>query len=295
MAAMTGPSPIRIPTDAGRALDGLVDYPSVAGPHPAVVVCHGFKGFMEWGFFPSLAELLADRGYVVVRFNFSGGGMRPGGDRVADPEAFRRDTYSLELAELLAVLAAVAGDSGDAGTAPPEGLDRSRVRPGPLGLLGHSRGGGIALLGAAHPDWIGRVGALVTWAAIAEVDRFTDEQKAVWRHDGELPVVNSRTGQRLALGSELLADVEGNRQALDLTAAAARRRAPWLIVHGDGDDSVPPADGERLYTAAAPPREIERVAGAGHTFSAAHPFTGPNPHLTQVFNATQGWFRRYLV
>jgi uncharacterized protein len=291
MGAMTGPSPIRVPVAAGRALDGLVDYPTAPGAHPAVVVCHGFKGFMEWGFFPSLAELLADRGYVVVRFNFSGGGMRPGEDEVSDAEAFRRDTYTLELAELLAVLAAVAGDPG---SAPPEGLDRGRVRPGPLGLLGHSRGGGIALLGAAHPSWIDRVGALVTWAAIGEVDRFTAEQKAAWRRDGELPVVNSRTGQRLALGRELLADVEGNREALDLSAAAARRRAPWLIVHGDGDDSVPPSDGERLYAAAAPPREIERIAGAGHTFGAVHPFAGPTPHLIQAFNATQTWFRRHL-
>ncbi len=285
---MSRRDPIRIATSSGARLDGLVDYPDSPGPRPAIVVCHGFKGFMEWGFFPPLAELLAARGYVVVRFNLSGSGMRPGEDQVADLDAFQRDTYSGELADLLAVLVAVAG-GGDA-----EGLDRSRIAPGPVGLLGHSRGGAIALLAAAHPDWRERIGALVTWAAIAHVDRFTSEQKVAWRRDGTLPVVNSRTGQQLALGLELLADIEDNAAELDLEAAAARRTAPWLIVHGTGDDSVPAGDGERLFAAAADPCSIERIPETGHTFGAAHPFSGPTPHLIQVFNATQTWFRRHL-
>lgn len=294
---MTSRHAITIRTPAA-VLDGFVDYPDLAGPRPAVVVCHGFKGFMEWGFFPALAELLAARGFVVVRFNFSGAGVRPGEDRVADLEAFRSDTYSRELAELVTVLTAVAGSSGAGSTGSDAtasaGLDRSRIAPGPVGLFGHSRGGATALLAAAHPDWGQRIGALVTWSAIAEVDRFTPEQKEAWRRDGELPVVNARTGQRLALGLELLADVEENRDALDLAAAAGRRRAPWLIVHGGDDESVPASDGERLFAAAAEPRAIERIAGAGHTFGAVHPFAGPTPHLTAAMNATQRWFRQFL-
>ena len=290
---MTSQAAFTLTTPSGANLDGLVDYPDLPGPRPAVVVCHGFKGFMEWGFFPPLAELLAARGFVTVRFNFAGSGMRPGEDRAADPEAFRRATYSDELADLLAVLAAVTGEVGDAG-AEARGLDRARIAPGPVGLLGHSRGGAAVLLAAAHPAWRDRVGALVTWASIAYVDRFTAEQKEVWRRDGELPVVNARTGQQLALGRELLADIEEHRKALDLDAAAARRRAPWLIVHGTADESVPAADGERLFAAAAEPKAIERIADAGHTFGAVHPFAGPTPHLIQAFNATQTWFRRQL-
>jgi pimeloyl-ACP methyl ester carboxylesterase len=289
MPAVTTRQPIRIATLADGRFDGFVDYPDLPGPRPVVVVCHGFKGFMEWGFFPALAELLAGRGFVVVRFNFTGAGMRPGEDRVFDLDAFRRDTYSGELAELLEVLAAVAGDGDIAG------LKRSRIAPGPIGLLGHSRGGAIALLAAAHPDWRDRIGALVTWSAIAQVDRFTPEQKEAWRRDGELPVVNARTGQRLAMGLEILADVEENREALDLEAAAARRWAPWLIVHGGADESVPAAEGERLHAAAAEPRAIERIAGAGHTFGAVHPFAGPTPQLIQALNVTQTWFRRHLI
>jgi dienelactone hydrolase len=266
----------------GALLHGLVDLPELPGERPAVVICHGFKGFMEWGFFPALATLLAERGYVAVRFNLSGTGMRPGDERVTDPDAFRDDTYSRELAELLAVLDALPRIA-------PGRIDRGRI-----GLLGHSRGGGIALLAAASPAWRDRIGALVTWAAIADVDRFTPAQKEAWRAAGELPTANARTGQPLALGLGLLADIEERRAELDLLAAAAARRAPWLIVHGGDDESVPVAEAHRLADRAATPAELLVVAGAGHTFGGRHPFAGPTPHLIQALNATQRWFRQHL-
>jgi uncharacterized protein len=208
----TVPFTLQAPT---ALLHGLVDLPEEPGERPAVVICHGFKGFMEWGFFPALAALLAERGYVAVRFNLSGTGMRPGDELVTDPSAFRANTYSRELAELLAVLDATG-----------ESIARGRVDRGRIGLLGHSRGGGDALLAAASPAWRDRLRALVTWAAIADIDRFTPAQKEEWRRSGELPVTNARTGQQLALGAGLLTDIEERAPELDLLAAAAIRRAP---------------------------------------------------------------------
>lgn len=274
----------RHPAPDGRALDGFLDLPERMpdAPGPAVVVCHGFKGFMEWGFFPFIAELLADRGFVVVRFDFSGAGVRPGKDRVSDVGAFRDDTYGRELAELRAVLGGI------------EEIADGRVDRRRVGLFGHSRGGAIALLAAARPEVGVEVAALVTWAAIARLDRWSEEEKKRWRRDGELPVVNARTGQELALGVGLLDEVERHGAALDPLAAARRRRAPWLIVHGETDESVPFAEGEALAAAASEPRELLAVPGAGHTFGARHPFDGPTPHLVAAMNATQTWFRRHL-
>jgi len=283
----TRSEPFTLDVPGGRTLAGVLHLPGGVsrGPHPPVVICHGFKGFMDWGSFPHLAELLAARGFAAVRFNLSGAGVRPGEDRVSDPEAFRADTYSREVEELEAVLGALGGAVGG-----------ERVAGGPVGLVGHSRGGAVALLAAAGERHRDRVGALVTWAAIGDADRFTPEQKEAWRRDGELEVINARTGQRLAMGLDLLRDLEANRDALDLAAAAGRRTAPWLIVHGEADETVPAAEAGRLHAAAAPAAErlVLPGPGAGHTFGAAHPFAGPTPALIQAMNATQSWLRRHL-
>jgi len=276
--------PFRLDPPGGRALDGFLDVPDPPNrpPHPTVVVCHGFKGFMEWGFFPHLAELLAARGFLAVRFNFSGAGIRPGEDRVSDLDAFRDDTHGRELEDLLAVVDGLDEIAG--------GLaDRGR-----LGLFGHSRGGGIALLAAAAPERRESVRALVTWAAIAEVDRFGEAAKEAWRREGVIHVENSRTGQQLPLGRGLFDELERDREALDLAAAAGRRTAPWLIVHGREDTSVSYEEAERLAEAAAPPVELHPVDTGDHTFCSRHPFAGPSRELIEAMNATQTWFRRHL-
>jgi pimeloyl-ACP methyl ester carboxylesterase len=274
--------PFTLETSTGP-LHGLVDLPDLPGERPTVVICHGFKGFMEWGFFPYLAALLAERGFVAVRFNLSGTGMRPGDELVTDPDAFRDNTYRRELADLLAVLEATG-----------ETLAPGRVDRGRIGLFGHSRGGGDAILAASRSPWRERLRALVTWASIATVDRFSREQKEEWRRQGEMPAVNSRTGQRLALGLGLLAEMEEQAPDLDILAAARTRRAPWLIVHGADDESVPADEGRRLAEHANGEKELRMIPGANHTFGSRHPFAGPTPQLVQALNATQRWFRSHL-
>jgi dipeptidyl aminopeptidase/acylaminoacyl peptidase len=276
-------TPFTLDTPSGATLHGLVDLPDGhPGPQPAVVICHGFKGFMEWGFFPYLGTLLAERGFVAVRFNVSGSGMRPGEDLVGDPEGFRANTHGREVADFLAVLDA----TGE--TIAPGRVDRSRI-----GIFGHSRGGGNAVLVAARSLWWERLRAVVTWAAVSTFDRYTPEQKSAWRRDGEIPVVNARTGQQLALGAALLEELE-TREDLDILAAAPEVRAPWLIVHGEEDESVPAAEAGRLAGAARAPHELLLIPGANHTFGARHPFAGPTRELIEAMNATQRWFRKYL-
>lgn len=276
---MSQQGPFTLDVD-GRRLWGSVSLPDRRGPAPTVVICHGFKGFMDWGFFPSLAELLAQRGYCALRFNFSGSGMRPGDDAVTDPDAFRSASFSRDVSELQRVLQAV----GD--TIAPGRADRHRIA-----LVGHSRGGGTALLAAAGAP---RLAALVTWAAVSTFDRLSQSENDVWRRDGEVPVVNARTGQRLMVGREVLDDLVENRLELDLEQAAASRRAPWLIIHGTDDESVPLTEGRLLAASAARPVELLEIDGGDHTFGARHPFAGPTPQLVEAMNATQRWLRRHL-
>ena len=277
----------RLASPSGGPIHGRIDEPDTSGPRPTVAICHGFKGFMDWGFFPYLAELLARRGFLAVRFNFSGSGMEPREDRATDLEGFRANTFSRELEDLDTVLAALLGDSAEIP------LASDRVDPGAVGLFGHSRGGGTALLGATRGRFADRIRALVTWAAVASFDRFDEETRAHWREQGVIHVPNARTGQEMPLGLGLLEDLERNGELLDLESAAEEITAPWLLVHGEDDESVPVEEAERLF-ARARRCEAERIENAGHTFGAQHPFSGPTPELTRAMNVTQSWFRRHL-
>jgi pimeloyl-ACP methyl ester carboxylesterase len=270
-------------TPSGEVLRGTVDRSDRPGPRPTVVICHGFKGFQEWGFFPYLADLLAARGLTVVRFNLPGSGMRPGDALVTDHEAFRTARPSVDL-EALTWLVRQLPDPD------PGVIDAERVA-----LLGHSRGGGMAVLASAATGCRDRVRALVTWSAVASFDRLSAEETAEWRRTGELTIVNARTGQELSLGTEVLDDLEAHAELLDIEAAATRRRAPWLIVHGQTDETVPLAEAHRLHGCARQPAEILEVPAAGHTFEVGHPFVRPSPQLIRVLNETQRWLRRHLV
>ena len=279
---MAHEEPFRL-TTGPRPLDGILTLPEGSGHAPVVVLCHGFKGFMEWAFLPPLAALLAERGLAVVRFDFAGSGMRPGEDRVSDLDAFRDATIAHELEDLETVLVALE-----------RVLGAGRIDCRRLALFGHSRGGAVALLTAARERWSESVRALVTWAAVATLDRWNDEEKLRWRATGTLTITNSRTGQELPLGTALLDDVERHRDAYDLSAAAARRRAPWLLLHGTEDATVPLAEAETLAATAARPAELAQVAGANHAFCVRHPFRTPNPALTDALERTQRWLLRWL-
>jgi dienelactone hydrolase len=242
---------------------------------PAVVLVHGFKGFKDWGLWPSFAERIARAGFSMVSFNLSGSGVDDSGDFVF-PERFGHNTFSAELQDLRRVVDALA--AGDLGVAPS----------GPVGLLGHSRGGGIAVLHTAGDP---RIRALVTWAGIATVERWPGDQRAAWRAAGTMPIANARTGQVLALYPDVLDDVEAHGHALDIEAAARRIAVPWLIVHGTGDEAVALAEAERLASAGPPATtRFMPVPGAGHTFGAAHPWRGPGAETERVMDETLSFF-----
>jgi len=235
---------------------------------PTVVICHGFKGFKDWGFFPRTAERLALAGFTAVSFNFSGSGVGEDGESFDEVERWAAQTISGDLADLATVVEFVA-----AGGAPW------------IGLLGHSRGGATALVHAARDA---RVRALVTWAAVCRYLRWPEDDVERWRREGTIDVVNSRTGQVLPIRRNLLDDMEANgRGTLDVLAAAAKLRAPWLIAHGTEDETVPLDDARRLHAAslaAGGRSELLTVEGTGHTFGVRHPWAGSSDAFDRVLS-----------
>jgi dienelactone hydrolase len=247
---------------------------------PSVIVLHGFKGFKDWGMFPVIAERLSKAGMAAVSFNVSGSGVDDQGE-FSLPAQFGKNTYSAELEDLGRVVKAVA-----------EGGPLGLPRPSSIGLLGHSRGGGIAILETARNP---AIEALVTWAAIGSVDRWSEEAKAAWRRRGFVNISNARTGQVIPLLTDLLDDIDrhgGN--SLDIPASAARIKVPWLIMHGQTDETVEVADADALHAAASGRPELQIIPESGHTFGAAHPLKEIPGSLDQAMTQTVGWLSRHL-
>ncbi len=221
------------------------------GARAVVIVIHGFKGFKDWGFFPWLTERLVDHQLAVCRFNMSRSGI---GD---DPETFERldlfadDCYSTQLADLRVVTGWVA----------------ARVPDLPIFLLGHSRGGAVALLAAAG---VPGLKGLVLWSPISHVNRWDDETVARWKSGRSVEVINARTKQAMPMSRRMLDDFEATPERFDVMAAARSLAVHSLVIHGARDESVPVAEG-RAIAGASPLGSILVIENAGHTFNAIHP------------------------
>jgi uncharacterized protein len=269
------------PSVVGLEIDGVLgpirgEVFRAHNPEATVVICHGFKGFARWGFFPHLAKEIAKAGLNAITFDFSGSGIGPDRENATAEELFTKNTFTAELNDLDRVIAAARASGWIAGK---------------VGLFGHSRGGGVAILHAASDS---EVGALVTWNSISYVRRWSDAEAKIWREHGFTDIENSRTGQVFKLGTALLDDVEANAKgSLDVEAAAARVKAPWLILHGKSDETVPSSEGERLHGAAK--GSTMRIIEGNHGFDAKHPFNDVPPNLKNAVAQTVAFFQTNLA
>ncbi len=263
-----------LPCKDGLTIRGEVY--AAESPVGSVVICHGFKGFAHWAFFPYLARRLAQDGLNAITFDFSGSGIGPDRELFTQAEAFAGNTCSRELEDLDLV---------------EDYAHRKGWIDGKFGLFGHSRGGGMAILFAAAAD--SEVNSLVTWSAISYPSRWSPEDTHTWRKRGHTEITNSRTGQVMRLETDLLDDVElYGKTKLNIEAASAKIKVPWLIVHGTADETVPSTEAEHLHTLSKGASTLRLIEGANHCFDAKHPLNEVPPVLEKVVTETVKFFVR---
>ncbi len=247
---------------------------------PAVLLLHGFKGFKDYAFLPVYAEQLARSGFVAITASVSGSGVDSAGDFTL-LERFASNTYSKELDDLGVVIAAL--QQGRLGVAPPSSI----------GLVGHSRGGGMALLLARETP---AVGAVVSWSAIGQVRRHSDEELAVWKEHGTIKILHQRLRIHLPLHYTVVEDCLAHEHGrLSIPEAVRTLAQPWLQVHGTADGTVPVDEARTLAMHAQEALTQQLlVEGADHTFGTAHPWKGTSEAMDEVFNATTRFLSRHL-
>jgi len=248
-----------------------------SNPKGTVVICHGFKGFAHFSFFPYLAKQLAEAGLRAITFDFSGSGIGEDRENFTNPEAFTHNTYAQELDDLDAVVA--------------EARVHDWIEDG-YGLFGHSRGGGVAILHACRDS---QVKTLVTWAAISTTNRWTHDAVADWRATGFMDIVNARTKQSIPLSTDLLHEVEQfSETTLNIPFAASRIQAPWLIVHGADDETVPVAEAQRLSSLSEGVSTLRIIEKTDHSLGGKHPLEMITPTLESVTRETVEFFSKNL-
>ncbi|MBI5020293.1 MAG: alpha/beta fold hydrolase [Ignavibacteriales bacterium] len=264
----------------GNRIHGDIRYAPTLKEMPVIVICHSFMAFKDWGFFPFVATRFAECGYVTVIFNFSGNGVEGDNDRITNFDSFEKNTFLKEVEDLKTVIDSIWNGEIGAGI-----IDRSNII-----LLGHSRGGGVAILEAARDD---RVKAMVSWSTIGTFIRWTEHQKKVWREYGFFPLAKNTTASPLRLGTDLLHEIENEKVQLDLLSAAARIKTPWLLIHGKTDKTVSVKETEMLLTAAVNSKaELLLLDHVGHLYDAATKEEDDYKTIEMVFQKTKDWLQK---
>ena len=196
-------------------------------------------------------------------------------------EKFAKNTFSREIRELNEIITAFRNDYFEV---------KGNT---PLGLIGHSRGGAIVLLTASQRN---DVDAIVTWAAISKLDRYSKRQNQEWRKKGFFEILNTRTNQMMRLDVGLLDDIENNaNSSLNIEYALKNLNRPLLITHGEQDLAVPIVEAEHLYNWSDKSKtEFYKLFSTGHTFDIVHPFNGTSDKFEKLLDKTTNFFVNHL-
>lgn len=239
-----------------------------------IVFIHGYMGYKDWGCWNLVEKFYTELGFGFCKYNVShNGGTIDKPIDFSDLQAFGENNYSKELFDLQQVLNWL----------------EIQISPLPdIYLIGHSRGGGIALLTAND----NRVKKIATWAAICDIEkRFPEgKQLQVWKTQGTRYVENSRTQQKMPNYFSQYEDFEANKDLLDIEKACLNSSKTTFVVHGDQDTSVELEEGRNIATWLK--TRLFEIEDANHTFGATQPWTENEmpEHLMKVCEITCGFF-----
>jgi alpha-beta hydrolase superfamily lysophospholipase len=210
---------------------------------PALILCHGYQRSMEETF--GLGVELRHRGFTVMLFDFRGCGHSGG----------PYTTIGYHEPEDLVAAA---------------GWLRGRLGPDvPIGVLGISMGGAVAIEGAARvPD----IAAVVTDSAFAHLSGAMELRFSRLRG---LILHANRTTMRIA--ERMCRGRVAHVRPVDAIGRIAPR--PILLIHGDRDGIVPLSHLDELYAAAGEPKERWVVQDTTHAMAR---MDVPEDYVTRV-------------
>ncbi|MFT4601082.1 MAG: pimeloyl-ACP methyl ester carboxylesterase [Arenicella sp.] len=233
------------------------------GAKSLIIFVHGYKGYKDWGAWNLMQAFFIQNKIGVLKFNMShNGGTVENPIDFDDLDAFGLNCYSYELYDLNLIIE-------EAYRLLSSELDLDI----PMHLIGHSRGGGLAILEGVRNDKIAKI---VSWAGISDIGaRFPDSEEELedWKRSGVKTVLNGRTNQEMPHYYSFYEDFIENQERLNIQGACENNKKPFLQIHGDMDQAVSISEG--LMIARWTETEVKIIKGAEHTFGARHPWESP--------------------
>lgn len=219
-AIYTDPSPdpenparmetLHIPS-GGVEINGLAYIAAGKGPHPTLVICHGWPGIEKN---LDLAQAVRRAGWNAVTFNYRGSWGSPG--------SFRFENNPQDAAAVLAYLR-------EPENAAKMGIDTSR-----MAIIGHSMGGWVSAMTAGQDDSLVGMGLIsaANMGAIGGLDRNFLLQNAA----GNAETLADTSPEKMV--DELVA----NQRANDFLQYAPQLAGKSLLVLSSNDRLAPQTD-----------------------------------------------------
>jgi putative redox protein len=226
---------VEFPGAGGNRLAARLEKPA-GKPRAFALFAHCFSCSKDIYAASRIARRLAERGFAVLRFDFTGLGQSEGD--------FANTNFSSNIADLVAAGEYLAAE-----------------HEAPALLVGHSLGGAAAIVAAAH---LPSVKAVATLGAPSDAEHVTRQFAADLsriQETGEAEV--SLAGRHFTIRKQFLDDIAGH----NVEEAAAALKRPLLIAHSPVDGTVGIENASRLFLAARHPKSFVSLDKADHLLS----------------------------
>lgn len=241
---------------AGETLTGRMEFPADQKPHQYAIFAHCFTCTKNLSAVVNISRALAQAGFGVLRFDFTGLGESEGD--------FAETNFSGNVEDLV-----------DAARFLKEKYES------PALLVGHSLGGSAVIFAAAQLDSVRAVATIGAPSDPAHVQRLLKDSREEIIKNGKATV--NLEGREFTIKKQFLDDLESQ----NLTEIIHRFKKSLLILHSPQDMTVEIMNAEKLYKAARHPKSFITLDGADHLLS-------DKDDSRYVGEVIAGWASRYL-
>jgi pimeloyl-ACP methyl ester carboxylesterase len=269
----------------GLTVRGKILLPEASDPslRGTVLIIPGFLGYTEWGFYPSLAKILAGRDYVVISFNHSTGGTGENGKPYSGLANLKNTTIERDISDVARIFKALKENEI------PGLPDLSKL---PVIPVGHSKGGAIGILASSGEP---SVAALVSVNGTSDLLRIPKEKIYEIIERGYQEKTLPGTKITIRVTNEYWKQLIENPGRYDVFHVLKSLTKKILFVQGILDDKIPVSEAKAMYEAAPPGSELLLFEGVDHNLGYISPSEPVDAKGLEVLDAIADWIDRALL